>query len=157
MINSISSLVTFHFVHRVCKELMYAQDILSCICVQVWLSISCYVNMVLNCRPNYFIMEMEMMDNKTLVKGNWLSPRIVVWSILLLSTCYCWVASPARKCPIWVWSEAFHGYMDDLFGDVESTCCSISASDHFGIYNCGQVAVNLVNILGPDSILESNI
>ena len=25
------------------------------------------------------------------------------------------------------------------------------------IYNCGQVAVNLVNILGPDSILESNI
>ena len=49
--------------------------------------------------------------------------------------------------------------MDDLFGDVESTCCSISASDQFifGIYNCGQVAVNLVNILGPDSILESNI
>ena len=47
--------------------------------------------------------------------------------------------------------------MDDHFGDVESTCCSISASDHFGIYICGQVAVSLVNILGPDSILESNI
>ena len=32
--------------------------------------------MVLNCMPNYFIMEMQMMDNKTLVLGKLTESKI---------------------------------------------------------------------------------
>ena len=100
--------------------------------------------------PNYFIMEMQMMDNKTLVLGKLTESKIrgLIHPAVQLSSQPCQF--------VFVQRPSMDSGMTSL-GDVERTGCSISASDHFGIYNCGQVAVYLVNILGPDSILESNI